>query len=124
MAFLTESMVNVVYQYCILGQDEVDVFQEMVVGGLGTYVIFHGERIGQSSDTIRDMLAQLPDSFRTETGDRLKNACITRTGERWAADEYTWEAEKLFQLGIASDLVQCESPYEPWGEFPLFRVLA
>ena len=123
MGLLSESMVDVVYWHCVLRQDEVDIFQEKVVGGLGTYVIFHAERISQSSDTIRGMLAQLPNSFRGEAGDRLENACLTQAGERWATDEYAWEVEMLFQLGIASDLVQCELPYEPWGEYPLFRVL-
>lgn len=124
MGFLSKSMVGLVYYYCLFRENEEDTSEEIVVGGLGTYIIFHAERIGERLVIIREMLAELPDTFRTEVGDRFENAYITRTGEHWATSEDMWEVEMLFQLGIACGFVRCDLPREPWGEHPLFRVCA
>lgn len=55
--------------------------ERIVVGGLGILVTFHAMRIGQNLRYIREMLAELPDEFKTGRVEFHK-ACMDRRGNR------------------------------------------
>lgn len=78
-------------------------------------------------DRIGHLLAELPDEFFRSQGwgSSFLNACTDRHGDLWTGMQMT--VAKLFALGEAAGLVQCQLPREMWevlpGRMPYYVVL-
>ena len=83
MGVLNAIRVDAVFGVCYFREDD-HPSEQIVVGGLGILVTFHAKRIGQSLRYIREMLAELPDEFKTERVEFHK-ACVDRSGNRWVS---------------------------------------
>lgn len=112
-----------VYEACLL-QDHEDG-AEFVTAECYATAHFHGARLRDSRQDIADMLAELPDRFRTYEGAEFFAASENRAGWRWVGtDEVAhWEIEMLVLLGRAIGAVEYIIPREDWTDFPDFRLI-
>jgi hypothetical protein len=114
---LTGDHVNAVFADCLF-KDGEDTSEYIVAEGIVRTVGFHPGRIEEHRQEIHDMLAELPDEFKTSGGGGMSflNACIDKHGNQWTGLHLT--QEQLVQLGIAIGEVEYCLPREAWGAFP------
>ena len=114
---LTGDHVNDVFMDCLF-KDGEDTAEHIVAEGLVRTVGFHPGRIEEHRQEIHDMLAELPDEFKTSGGGGMSflNACMDKHGNQWTGMHLA--QEQLVQLGIAIGEVEYCLPREMWGIFP------
>lgn len=124
-AVLTPQRVEAVFISCLF-KDGEDTSEHIVAEGIAQTVGFHPGRIQQHRQDIHDMLAELPDEFKTSGGGGYSflNACMNRDGNQWTGLHQI--QEQLVQLGIAIGEVEYCLPREMWmvlpGGMPYFLV--
>lgn len=81
-------------------------------------VAFHPERLESHRGEVREMLAELDDSFKQTGGGGMSflNMCMDRHGEQWTGLHQT--QEQLCLLGIALGLARWVLPREMWQVLP------
>lgn len=74
--------------------------------------------VADNKARIAGLLSELPDEFLASKGGgwSLLNGCTDRHGELWTGMQLT--VAKLFALGEAAGLVQCQLPREVWAALP------
>lgn len=79
---------------------------------------FHPDRLQQHKHTIREMLDNLPDSFKKSGGGGMSflNMCNDNSGEQWTSLHQTMD--ELVCLGSAIGSVSFALPRELWTSFP------
>ena len=85
--------------------------------GIAFRARYSAEKISEYRDEIREMLMELPEQFR-ETGGKgwsFLNACYDRQGNHWGEHK---DMARLFTLGQAADLVECQFPRILWEALP------
>lgn len=114
---LTAAHVWAVVWKCLFKQGE-DIADRIVVEGIAHNVDLHRGRIEQHRQEIHDMLAELPDAFKTHAGpgESFPLMCFDRRGNQWATLHITME--QLVQLGIAIGEVEYTVPRDDWKNFP------
>jgi hypothetical protein len=86
----------------------------VIVKGLVHNFGFHPERLEQTRENVKDMLAQLPDEFKE--GWSFLNMCVDRNGDLWTGDHATMEL--LVVLAIGLELASYCAPREFWSVLP------
>ncbi|HEY0965468.1 MAG TPA: hypothetical protein VGE13_03235 [Candidatus Saccharimonadales bacterium] len=114
---LTPQHVETVFMACLF-KDGEDISDHIVAEGIVQTVGFHPGRIDEYRQEIHDMLAELPDEFKTSGGGGYSflNACMDKHGNQWTGMHQT--QEQLVQLGIAIGEVEYCLPREMWMAFP------
>lgn len=114
---LTPQHVETVFTACLF-KDGEDTSDHIVAEGIVHTVNFHPGRIEEHRQEIHDMLAELPDQFKTSSGGGYSflNACLNKHGNQWTGLHQT--QEKLVQLGIAIGEVEYCLPRNMWPLFP------
>jgi hypothetical protein len=114
---LTGDLVNTVFLDCLF-KDGEDTAGHIVAEGIALTVGFHHGRIEEHRQEIHDMLAELPDEFKTSGGGGYSflNACMDKHGNQWTGMHQT--QEQLVQLGIAIGEVEYCLPREMWSALP------
>lgn len=109
--------VNSIFMACLF-KDGEDTSDHIVAEGIVNIVGFHPGRIEKHRQEIHDMLAELPDEFKTSGGGGYSflNACMDKHGNQWTGVHQT--QEQLIQLGIAIGEVEYCLPREMWSAFP------
>ncbi len=118
---LTPQIVDLTFRYCLYNDDEVvdgkiaegQPDPKFVQGLTATYG-FHPERIAEKTPTVRDLVAELPESFHE--GMSFLAACNNRDGDLWTGSHLTMD--QLFCLGMATGVVECCAPREMWSMLP------
>lgn len=114
---LTDDRVNIVFMDCLF-KDGEDTSNHILAEGIVQAVGFHPGRIEEHRQEIHDMLAELPDTFKTGSGGgwSFLNACFDKHGNQWTGAHQT--QEQLVQLGIAIGEIEYLLPREMWAVFP------
>ncbi len=114
---LTGDLVNTIFLDCLF-KDGEDTSSHIIAEGIVRTVGFHPGRIEGHRQEIHDMLAELPDEFKTSSGGghSFLNACMDKHGNQWTGMHQT--QEQLVQLGIAIGEVEYCLPREMWSVFP------
>lgn len=79
---------------------------------------FDKTALERNKSKLKDMLCELPEEFM-ETGGggySFLQACMTRFNEQWTGMHFTME--KLFAMGMATDLAKCLLPRSLWAALP------
>lgn len=78
---------------------------------------FHPGRLEEHSSEIRELLAELPDTFQRGHGGgwSFLCACCDRNGRHWGEH---LQIEALFALGLAINAVSFVAPREQWPMLP------
>jgi hypothetical protein len=113
---LTAKRVEEIILDCLFREGEPTesrVEVEVVMARLG----FHPERVESHREEIREMLAELPESFREEVGGgwSFLQACETKDGKHWGEHS---NIDQLLALGIATGQAKILMPRDMWGIFP------
>lgn len=85
--------------------------------GMMTRVGFHPGRLESHRQEVKELLAQLPDTFHEATGGgwSFLNACVTSDGEQWGEHR---NVDELFMLGIGLKLAKWQLPRTLWRNLP------
>jgi hypothetical protein len=88
------------------------------VEGIVSSATFDAARIADHAELIATLLYELPEQFRASGGGgwSFLNACDDRHGNQWTGLYITME--RLFMLGIAAGLVECQLPRDMWKVLP------
>ncbi len=115
---LTPHHVEAVFKACLF-KDGEDTSDHIVAEGIVHTVGFHPGRIEERRQEIHDMLAELPDEFKTSGGGGYSflNACLDRHGNQWTGGLHQAQ-EQLVQLGIAIGEVEYCLPRDMWSVLP------
>jgi hypothetical protein len=105
-------------QLCIAPEHEIEVPGVKIVEGIVSKFPFDEGKIQEHSETIREMLMELPVTFREEEGGgwSFLQACQDRHGNQWTGLHVVMET--LMCLGVAAGHVQILLPREMWGALP------
>ena len=117
ISVLTPDHVESVFIDCLFKEGE-DTSTQIVAEGIVSSAGFNPERIEAHRQEILDMLAELPDEFKVNSGGGMSflNACLDRHGNQWTGMHRTME--HLFQLGIATGKATYLLPRELWSALP------
>lgn len=119
---LTADRVRATVIECLYRDDEVPDGTppaDAVIGkGIINDMCFHPGRLRENRETIREMLAELPESFDAHgpsKGMSFLAACETKNGVQWGEHR---SMETLFALGAACGFVKYLLPREMWRALP------
>lgn len=86
--------------------------------GVMVKIGFHPGRIAEKTEEINQMIEQLPNEFKKDTGGgwTFLNACQNAKGEQWADMHQT--IDELVCLGLATKKISYLMPREFWQMFP------
>lgn len=86
--------------------------------GIMINVFFDRKKVEEHRQEIHEMLADLPDNFKSSGGGGYSflNMCLDRHGTQWTGIHET--QEQLVQLGIAIGEVEYCLPRDYWPAFP------
>lgn len=114
---LTSQAVQELMEHCLFADDEPMDDAVKVEGIIHTYA-FHPGRVAEKTQTIGDLLAELPDEFQASKGGgwSFLNACNDRHGTQWT--DLHLQMERLFCLGIAVRKARWVMPRDMWQAFP------
>jgi len=124
---LTAKRVDEVFRDCLFKEDE-DKTNYVKAEGIVTNVGFHPDRLSNYKDEIRQMLDELPDTFKEKSGGgwSFLQACEDKHGNQWTGEHRSME--QLFLLGLAIGAVKCLLPRAVWaalpGGMPYYVILA
>ena len=107
-----------VYQTFIscLFKDGESTDNAILVSGISRKIGFHPDRLLTVKDEVKGYLSQLPKEFGEEYGGwSFLNGCVNANEELWGEHE---NAEQLFMMGLALNLVICPFPKEMWWVLP------
>lgn len=122
---LTGDRVYTIFCECLFLENE-DTSVSILAKGLTFTAGFNPERLEKRRQDIHDMLAELPDVFKTGGGGggSFLHACMDKHGNLWTGEHRT--QEYLVMLGIAIGEVEFCLPREVWsvlpGGMPYFEV--
>ena len=113
---LTSENVYSVFSDCFFrdGEDTSQLVKaEAIVQTFG----FHPERLASHKKDIASLLAHLPREFRPGEGGGMSflTSVLDSNGNQWG--EQT-NAEQLFALGLASELITIQVPRNMWSMLP------
>lgn len=113
---LNADRVNSIFVDCLFRDDE-DTTDYIIAEGVTMTVGFHPGRIEGYRQDIHDMLAELPDEFKANSGGGYSflHACMDKYGNQWTGEHRI--VEQLVQLGIAIGEVDYCLPREYWSYF-------
>lgn len=116
MLELTAKNVDAVFRDCLFG-DEEDRTNHIIVEGIVNDFGLHPKRLESHRDEIIELLSQLPDGFRKESGGgwSFLNACVTKNGSQWGEHIHV---EQLVTLGIGIGKVEYCLPRDMWKALP------
>lgn len=99
-------------------KDGEDTTDHIIAEGITINIGFNPDRIQRHRQAIHDMLAELPDEFKTSAGGghSFLNACMDKHGNQWTGMHRT--QEQLVLLGVAIDEVAYCLPRSLWTAFP------
>lgn len=112
---LDPQKVEEIFFDCFFREGE-DTTNHVAAEGLMSTIGFNPERLESHRAEIEALLAELPDSFRTDSGESFLNACEDRHGNQWTGLHQ--RMEQLFQLGVGIGKVEYPYPREAWGALP------
>ena len=119
---LTSQNVQNILAACMYTDDDLpDHDKELekftVVEGIMNKIALDPKRVEEHKEDIRDMLLQLPDTFRQSVGGgwSFLNACMTSEGVQWGEQR---DVDALFIVGIAAGLAKYLTPRDTWAAFP------
>ncbi len=113
---LTSEKVHELTKQCVF-ENEQDIKDPIITEGIMGRFGFDPIKINEHSAEIKELLEELPDSFRKSGGGGCSflSACYDRHENHWAEHP---TMELLFQLGTAAKLVKCVFPREIWSKLP------
>jgi hypothetical protein len=76
-------------------------------------VKFSSSRIEQNCQVIHDLLSQLPDKFKSSSGESFEETHLDRRGTNWSRIPVI--REQLIQLGVAIGEVQLLGELNTWA---------
>lgn len=116
MKALTAKNVESIFLHCLFKKDE-DTSNAIIVEGVVGKFGFHPDRLIEKKAEIAELLEQLPDNFKAESGGgwSFLNACMTNSGDQWGEHR---NIEQLLTLGIATDQARILMPRKMWSMFP------
>jgi len=118
MKKLTSDNVHEILIDCLFKQGEEHLHPTAILArGVVTSLGFHPDRLESHREEIRELLSQLPDTFKKESGGGMSflNACNTQDGTQWGEHR---NIDELIMLGLATGMVQFCLPREVWGALP------
>jgi hypothetical protein len=115
MSALTTQAVEKLMKQCL--SPSADAAYTTVVEGVILNYAFNREQIAIYSVDIYELLAELPDEFRSDKGSgwSFLKACVDRHGKQWGAHR---DVEALFCLGIAAGFAKWLLPRDIWPSLP------
>lgn len=120
MSKLTSDRVLETMKACLF-EDGESIDAAIKADGIVNTFAFHPKRIEEQKAVIKEMLDELPDSFKE--GMSFLNACITKDGDHWGEHR---NMAQLFALGQAAGYVKLLMPRALWqclpGGMPYFIV--
>ena len=114
---LNSANVQQVFFNCLF-QDDEDTSNHIPVHSVIFKGGFHPERLTQNTDTIRQLLLQLPEQFMKSKGGgyTFLCACDNNEGVQWGEH---YAIDQLLSLGLASKTAEfCISDRSMWESFP------
>jgi hypothetical protein len=134
---LTHESLMKIFIYCLWTSDEIKALGlslegtdippgSIVVHMMVNAFCFHPDRIKDSRVLIRNMLMELPEQFREDSGGGMSfiEGIRTKNGELWGDHR---AVEVLFALGMAAGFMEECAPREMWpalpGGIPYYRFL-
>ena len=75
------------------------------VFNVSLFAIFSPSKLKHYKKEVKEMLNELPEKFKSDSGDMLCHAVFNKYGKRWTHSRD--EAEMLLQLGMAVEKVEC-----------------
>jgi hypothetical protein len=126
MGLLTSELVDATFRYCLFVDGE-DTTNHVLASGILVDCGFHPERLKEKDELIGQMLDELPETFKENSGGGMSflTAVTTKDGVQWT--DLHQRAEQLFLLGMAAKRVVCLAPREVWsilpGGMPYYAVL-
>lgn len=119
---LTAERVHKTIMECLYKDEEVPDGKVPTDAAIGKGVVrdmcFHPGRLAEQRETIREMLAELPEDFDAHgvgKGASFLGACETKGGVHWGEHQ---NMEALFALGSACGFVKYLLPREMWRSLP------
>lgn len=119
---LNAETVNKIFTDCLLKDEEIfdgiPILDPVKVEGIINNFDFHPDRLESHRQEIIELLAELPEQFRKDSGGgwTFLNACNDKYGNQWA--ELHRDMEQLFVLGIGLKLCDYAMPRELWNILP------
>ena len=111
-AVLTPKTVEDMYVECVHRDGEL-TSEMLVAPSIRTTTTFSRSRIAQHRQSIRQLLAQLPATFRqAPDGERSTLGCYTHGGRQWT--QLPSEVDHLFALGVAIEAVHIMGVAARW----------
>jgi hypothetical protein len=113
---LTAQNVEDIFMKCLYEEGE-DTTGYIPANGVMTKVGFNPIRIAENTESIIEMLNDLPDSFKTSNGGgtTFLNACVDKLGNQWGEHS---NIDQLLCLGIAIGKISFPIPKEMWAALP------
>ena len=113
---LSADKVTEVLTDCLYRDGEDQAGAKLVEGIINKYG-FNPERLEKNKQKIADLLSDLPDEFKKDSGGgwSFLNACVTKDGTQWGEHR---DIENLLVLGIATEQAKYLMPRDMWGNFP------
>lgn len=114
---LSATRVEQIFHNCLFEEGE-DTSSAVIANGITCNVGFNPVRLAEYKKEIRDMLFELPDEFKKTHGGgwSFLQACMKKNGEQWTGVHQ--RMEELFQLGLATGVVEEQLPRDVWDVLP------
>ncbi len=115
---LTPQEVNRIFKKCLIDSSLVKPEDSIIANGIVHRAHFSKRAIEENKTTIRELLDELPDSFKQDHGGGMSflNMCIDRHGNYWTSLHATME--ELVMLGQAIGAVKYNVPAQFWPLLP------
>ena len=113
---LTADNVETVFMDCLFDKGE-DTSNAVIADGVLSKLGFNPNRLEKHKIEIKELLSNLPDSFKTSGGGGMSflNACVDKNGEQWGEHR---NIEQLLVLGVATKQAKVLLPREHWNNLP------
>jgi hypothetical protein len=114
---LSATRVEQIFHHCLF-EDNEDTSSAIVANGITCNVGFNPVRLNEHKREIREMLLELPNEFKKSGGGgwSFLQACMNNHGQQWTGLHQ--RMEQLFQLGLATGIVQEQLPRDVWDILP------
>lgn len=121
---LNDRVVNEIFRACLHCEGDNPLTSRPVQDISYEAVRFSQARLDNHRNEIHELVSQLHDKFREDSGASFANIQINRNGARWTTFEQI--QERLVQLGVAIDEIEFVHPRRFWPALykgmPLLRV--
>lgn len=115
---LTSEEVTRIFKECLIVSSNIKPEDSIVASGIIHRAYFSQCTIEKNKTAIRELLDELPDSFKKDGGGGMSflNMCVDRHGNYWTSLHATME--KLVMLGQAIGAIEYNLPAQFWPLLP------